>query len=684
MPSDESTAALTSASASASALSLTDAELAVLDAATAHARHHDLAEPAESGYLRELPGARRSILHRLVVGLLRGSPVELPPAITLSGSAPEIPTDAPSPLSRTTAERLLADVDSRSREVAVLPFPASESAFVAPIAARHGYGRIRLDDVHRWRPDGANRVRHPNELVEPLVREGAFPDDEQARRIGAELDESAANLAFARLARRRFVARAPEGDASITEVAAAAPAADPAASLERLVVEGHPFHPAAKIRRGMSPGAALAYAPEFTGRIDLRFVAVHVDHAARVTAAGETSLTDRLYGGFEGLAGTVRESLPAGRSPEEYAVVPVHPWQYHHSLPDRYADRIADGRVVPVPGYTHPATPLLNLRTVVPYATDRTPESPPPHLKLAIGVQTTNVVRTLSPQAVHNGPRVTDVLRSIETRESLSSLGFLDEPATAGYHASGGPHPEGEDYDDARHLAGLLRESPYAHPFVSEGAVPVPASSLLARSPVTDRPLIREVVDRYEETTGAGVDSFLEEYLEAVVPEQLLLLSKYGVALESHAQNSYVVFEEGRPVATLIRDFGGIRALDDRLAAHGIAVDAYPDSDVAADDREDLYRKLYYALFQNHLAELIATLTWHCPIDEATCWRLVRAECERAFEALRADSDVRDRRIARDEGALFADPIEHKALTAMRLRGKRHEYVTSRVPNPLA
>lgn len=670
-----------------SAFPFTDAERSVLDAATAYARRHDLTEPAESGYVDRLPGARRSVLHRLVRGLLRGSPNGLPPAVTLSGPESELPADVPSPLSETTAERLRAALPSPSdrSEIAVLPFPVSGSALVVGVADRHGYGRLRLcGDVHRWTPDDANRVGHPVELVDSLRREGAFPDDEQARRIETELDESVANLAFARLARRRATDRVDGRDASIATLAEAAPAADPAASLERLVVEGHPFHPAAKIRRGMSPGAAPAYAPEFTGRIDLRFAAVRTDYAMRATATGEEPLTERLYGSFEGLAGAVERALPTGESPEEYAVVPVHPWQYHHVLPGRYDDRIADGRVVPIPDYSHAVTPLLNLRTVVPYAPARAGGDPLPHLKLAIGVQTTNVVRTLSPQAAHNGPRITELFRSIEERESFESLGFLDEPAATCYHAPGGPHPEGEAFDDARHLSGLLRENPYAHPFVPDGAVPVAASSLLARSPATDRPLVCEFVDRYAETTGADVASFLESYLEAVVPEQLLLLSKYGVALESHAQNSYVVFQEGRPLATLVRDFGGIRALDERLTTHGLSVETYPDSDVAADDRHDLHRKLYYALFQNHLAELIATLAWHAPIDEETCWGIVRDECERAFDALRADPDVPDRWVARDDRALFADPIEHKALTTMRLQGKRHEYVTSRVPNPLA
>lgn len=68
-------------------------------------------------------------------------------------------------------------------------------------------------------------------------------------------------------------------------------------------------------------------------------------------------------------------------------------------------------------------TSLLNLRTVVPYDAKNTPTLP--HLKLAIDVQTTNVVRTLSPQAVWNCPRVTNVLHEIAARELFENLGFL-------------------------------------------------------------------------------------------------------------------------------------------------------------------------------------------------------------------------------------------------------------------
>ncbi|ELY51032.1 IucA/IucC family protein [Natronococcus jeotgali DSM 18795] len=177
---------------------------------------------------------------------------------------------------------------------------------------------------------------------------------------------------------------------------------------------------------------------------------------------------------------------------------------------------------------------------------------------------------------------------------------------------------------------------------------------------------------------------FLERYVAVVVPEQLRLLSAYGVALESHLQNSLIVFDGPEPVATLVRDLGGIRILRSRLAERGLAVDPYPDSDVDAADETALYRKLYYALFQNHLAELVATVARETPVDERDCWTLVRERCDRTFEGLRAEGAAPSARLDRDRAALLEQPTAHKALTAMRLRGKRHEYVTSEISNPLS
>lgn len=681
----------------------TDAERDAFAAATQYVETIDLAEPPETAYLEALPAARSIVTRRLLRGLLRGAPDALsePERCTPTAAATTARRKVPT-LEETIQTNGSLSVPDTCDRVALLPFPESRTVLCAPIDGSYGYGRLRLaEPTVRLTTDGIETLDHPIDVVELVRRSGGFCDADQAKRIERELAESTANLALARVGRRAHRAAVepdetvlgldrhpdPTADGAVstgtTDDAVGLAGADAPAALERLVTDGHPLHPSAKIRRGMSAPAGVTYAPVFTDAIDLRFVAVDTNRA-RETSIDDRSLTDRLYASFDGLGDAVARAVPG--DPSEYAVIPVHPWQFVHELPNRYESQRADGTVVPVPEFTHPATPLLNLRTVVPYPSEGA--TAPPHCKLAIGVQLTNVERTVSPQAVHNGPRVTQLLREIAATEGFSRLGFHPEPAATCYYPPDGPHVEGDTYDDVRHLSGLLRSTPRSHRLVGDDARVVPAAVLVAESPATGEPLVREAVEEYAtatETTdlAAATRSFVDAYVAAVVPDQLHLLSTYGIALESHLQNSAVIFENGRPIGTLVRDFGGIRIHEERLAARGHSIELYPDSDLEADGERDCYRKLYYALFQNHLTELIVALADATPIEASDCWAIVRERCRSTFEAIRSEAAVPERWVDRDAAALFAEPATHKALTTMRLRGKRHEYVTSAVSNPI-
>ena len=663
-------------------------------AATYYSKQADLSKPPERAYLDALPEAWQQILFHLVGGLLRDrpDPFPAPEIVDLDDlTDPTLRDDLDTEIIQSNIAHIVADISipSNATRISVLRFPASDVVVIVPIEATFGFARHTfVAPFWKCTSSTTDVLTHPYEVVQLLEEEGVFPDDTHVERFTREIHQSVANLALAHLAktvfRRQFSTEKidlfdqPSEEDDI--------AADSFAVFERLVTDGHPFHPGAKIRDGMSPTDSLLYAPEFTPSIDIRFVAVRSDTTLQTNIPDCKSFTEQLTTQVPDLKASLDDALPAHASSNDYAVIPVHPWQYVNTIAPRFEDEYQSDTVVPLPECTVSATPLLSLRTAVPYA-DETRDRHPPHLKLSANVRLTNTIRTLAPESVYNGPRLSTVLSKIESDESFDRFGILLECAAACYY----PHStlQTEYSDLAEQLSALIRQNPYEHRLVEGDAQPITVASLLADSPTADQPIVCDVIDefaRQTDTTSSdeAAQQFFKMYCRAVIPGPLTLLCKYGIALEAHPQNICLVVRDGMPVGTLVRDLAGIRVNPERLSMGGYTVDTYPASMVITSDTDALYNKLYYALFQNHLTELIVVLTQHTELDETAFWEIVRRQCQDTFTRLRVDVDIPEVRLNRDEQVLFSQSMNHKALTAMRLSGETYDYVMQLVPNPLA
>ena len=664
---------------------LTEHERSALPAAYYYADQHDFPTPADKGYRRQLVDSRRSILERLLGGLTRDAPAGIPEPVVvgIDGATTGAEDVVPGADDVATLVERVPD-PGEAEQLLVIRFPAVSASVVAPVVTSGPYGRFRFGG---WtvicRPDEVEPVGSPETVVGLLEREEAFPTADDADRFRLEVGESVANLALARLGRQTLWNHLDQTPVPTADRPRRA--ADTGAFFDRLVTGGHPIHPGAKLRRNMSPTELLSFTPEFTDSISLRFVAVHNTRTLSVSAQ-ERSITEWLYELFPGLVSAVKQSLPTGRDWNNYIVLPVHPWQFRHVVPERYTEACRRGHVVPIVDYSRSATPLLSLRTVVPDA-DETSLTTPPHLKLAIGVQTTNAVRTLSPSVVANGPPLGELIRQRCETESFDCFGVLTEPAAACYNPPDSPHSDGKGYDDARHLGALLRHHPATHSIVADCEQAVTAASILSCPPSGDKSVLAALLD----TTAVNmitadrsetVRAFLKAYLDAVIPGPLTLLVKQGIALEAHLQNTAIVFNDGRPTGALCSDFGDIKLCTPRIGDLGF--DLYPESEICTVDPQPAREKLWYSLFQNHLGEFIGRLVATEPVDADDCWSLVRDRCEQVFDRLAADRSVPDARVLADRESLFAPQLVHKPLTAMRMTESSGEQLYTTVSNPLS
>ncbi|MQA84834.1 MAG: IucA/IucC family siderophore biosynthesis protein [Streptosporangiales bacterium] len=509
---------------------------------------------------------------------------------------------------------------------------------------------------------------HPADLVDAVMSARAGSrHPEPWERLRDEVAASAAAHALALVGdadrRRRLVptatVRAAAGDALGWALSRAAddPGFSPLAAFERVVVDGHPWHPCARMRVGMSVDEVLAYTPEWADEVPLGVVAVRPSEDN-----GLTALLRRTYPTLD-------------RAPEGYALLPVHPWQLRHVVPVRHARDLAEGRVMVIPGARIPGRPLISVRTFAPRH-DRLA----PHLKTAMNVQLTSAVRIVSPAAVHNGPRLSRLLDEIADREERFGHRFV----VAGELASGHYRPPADEpatsISAASGLGAILRESPERH--VAPGELALPLAALGARSPVRDRPLLADALNRIGGPPGTAARRFLAAFCDCALPPLLSLLSRWGVALEAHGQNTVVVLRDGLPVRLVYRDLGGVRVNPLRLARQGLAVPELRGS-LCTDSEAELRNKLFGALVPTGLAEVVSALSRVGGVPPSALWRIVAGRVRAAYAPLLDDPAVRER-AGRDLAALLGPTVPMKALLRMRLAEDPLEEQWIEVPNPLA
>jgi hypothetical protein len=462
-----------------------------------------------------------------------------------------------------------------------------------PAQTRADLARIRPGLLERYdaalpgaRAAIMERLRHAIEH-EPLPGdppagpEPADPIDYAARRwpgtrLVTEIANSVANLALARAAAQ------PPGPPRPGDP-------DALGRTEQSLVDGHPLHPCCRTRAGMTVADVLAYAPEHRPVIHLRRLRVP---------------PERWHG---------------GGPPILYA----HPWQARRLLAEHpWLEDI---------GETPPVRPLMSLRTVAPLDGG-------PHIKTAVDVQMTSAVRTVSPAAVHNGPRLSALLTELTADLPID---VLTETEAGAVITGDGPD---------RRLAHLIRQAPDLAP--DETAVPL---GVLATSPH----LLRTAGDPYA----------LMKNLGTVLFAPLARVLHRGVALEAHGQNTLIVLAGRRPVRTLYRDLGGVRVHPPRLTAAGLDV---PDliGDLPTGDETELRAKLAAAALGGVARQLVTALADCRHADPDRLWRILATALAQTGTP--------------DIPHLIGEPLPVKATTAMRLAADPLTDIWTHLPNPMA
>ncbi|WP_409254240.1 IucA/IucC family protein [Bacillus sp. SCS-153A] len=538
-----------------------------------------------------------------------------------------------------------------------------------PIKNEFAFRRLTIEgDILQVKPNSFFRVETGSELLQLIGLE------RKSDSLMKELDNGTDNLTMAYKHHHEWAEQLVQeagnlGAKNTLQYNRTKKLADPDWSsllfYEQMSLEGHHLHPGTKTKTGMTAEDVCRYSPEFHGEFPISFVAVHRDYlqTRERTQGTIEALFDQQYIKFQQVMTQKR------LDPACYQLLPVHEWQYRHSMDLIYKEEIARNIIIPLPSITAQGTATSSFRTVVPV------EGKCQFIKLAVNSQMTSTVRSISKNTALNSTVFSELMDKILKKEpNLKQFIPLNE--TAGYAF------ESNDTGKSRNLTVVIREN--RENDLEEDEIPIAGSSLYNESPLTNKTILGELLDEYVSfynlSKREGAISFFKEYLSITLPGFLTLMTKYGVALEGHLQNSVPVFKNGRPVKFYFRDWGGARIYTKRLEAQGLKPDFLPGSLIQTSDRDEMYSKAHYTIIQSHLGEIIRQLVECSGLNESLFWREVKTAMEKVFHSL---SSSANQNVEEDRSFFYKQKMRHKALTKMRMSDS-DGYLYSSVTNPLA
>lgn len=439
---------------------------------------------------------------------------------------------------------------------------------------------------------------------------------------------------------------------------------------------GHPRLVLNKGRVGFSARDREDFAPESHRTFPVTWLAVHRDFAEfRCVAelSEEQLLTEELG---EQLA-TFRAELS---HPDDFVLVPVHPWQADEVIGTLYAGELAEGTVIRLGESTDRYVPHQTVRTLA-----NTSHPTRRDVKTAVSVRNTLVYRGLAQAATLAAPSVTTWLRSVSAADPLLDKEYrfelLGEIASVSVR-----HP----------LFGRLAELPYRfhetlgalwrEPLrtrIGPGERALSFAALPYRGPDGEA-----VVTRLIRESGVDPSEWLDNWLDLFLTPLLHWLLRYGVGFCPHGQNLILVTDErGLPLRVAIKDFAqGVDLMDEDFPEYAtLAPEA--GADMLRWAPHLLAQSLFSSVFAGQLRFLAEILLDDLDYPRAALWDQVR-EIVRRYRDEHPETGERF-----DRCQLFAPDVERVTLNREHLAGKGFDKVErddefdvrfGRAKNPLA
>ncbi len=413
---------------------------------------------------------------------------------------------------------------------------------------------------------------------------------------------------------------------------------------EQYVITGHNIHPCAKTKLGLSFKEVMQYSPEYNHAFKLNWLFVKKGFLYNNLEASKI----KTLANFSGYLGEI---------PEDYDLIPVHPFQFEHVIPQVYAEEIQTQNIIPLQHTGGLVKSTSSFRTVCPLDTIT------PIIKLPVNSQMTSTIRSISNNSIINSKNIGEYFKYIyKTDDRLNeiSLPVLEYGGMTYIH---------DEVDKQRNLSFILRENNTQY-------IPAHASLYTATCLFELNEYHQKIyVDMIETARATATPiAWFDQYVSLLVETVLTLMTKYGVGLEAHLQNMSFEFMNGMPTRLHVRDFGGLRIDASRVPEWLELSNALTNATT-----EGMYEKVQNTLISNHLNTLVHHFSEDYAYDPNFLWLRINRTFKAVFEDL-LSQDIQHTEA--DIKAFYKETINEKALLTMRVSNKDQDIYIPKA-NPL-
>ncbi|GGY66986.1 IucA/IucC family protein [Streptomyces anulatus] len=390
-------------------------------------------------------------------------------------------------------------------------------------------------------------------------------------------------------------------------------------AIETGMTEGHPCFVANNGRLGFGVDEYRAYAPEAASEIRLVWLAARRDRATFTAGAGldydalvkgelSEATRERFDGALRGL----------GLDPDDYFLLPVHPWQWWNKLAVTFAGELAARHLVVLGEGEDGYLAQQSIRTF--FNTDH-PEKH--YVKTALSVLNMGFMRGLSAAYMEATPAINDWLAGLIERDDLlrrAGFSIIRERAAIGYHHRSYEAATAKGSPYRKMLAALWRESPV--PGLRQGERVATMASLVH----TDHEG-GSVAGALIAESGLDPQVWLRHYLNAYLVPVLHSFYAYDLVYMPHGENVILVVEDGVVTRTIFKDIAEEIAVMDPDAVLPPQVER-----IRVEVPEDMkLLSVFTDVFDCFFRFLGAGLATEGVLDEDAFWRTVAA-CVRDYQ----------------------------------------------------